>query len=334
MDLIGEDFVVTIALFVLVVFSIVGIAWGIFYPKLTKNYGRNQRMQTISMSRVQLADQRVRAASADRRKDIESNLKQLEEERKAGSKKKASLAARLGQAGLSITPQQYWMYSAISGVVFFFGAMIGGLSILIAAGVGFVGFLGVPHLWLARKRKKRLDKFVAEFPNAVDVIVRGIKTGLPLADCLSIAASETAEPVRSEFKRLVDEQAMGLPLGSVVPRLHERVPIAETNFFAIVIAIQTQVGGSLAETLGNLSRVLRARAQMKSKIGAMSMEAKASAAIIGAMPFLIAFMTYLTSPDYIMVLFTNPIGNIVLAAALGWMGLGIIMMRGMINFEI
>ena len=178
-----------------------------------------------------------------------------------------------------------------------------------------------------------MKAFIREFPNAVDVIVRGIRTGLPLGDCISIAANETAEPVRSEFQRLVDEQAMGLPLAAVVPRLHDRVPIAETNFFAIVIAIQSQAGGSLSEALGNLSKVLRARAQMKEKISAMSMEAKASGGIIGTIPFVIAFANYLVSPEYMMPLFETDLGNIVLAGALFWMSCGVFMMKSMINFD-
>jgi len=334
MDFVTDDLIFTIALFALVVFAVLGIAWGLFYPKLSKDHRRRQRMETISISRVHLADKRIKAASADRRKDLETSLKKIEEAQKQGAKKKQTLSARLVQAGLEIKPRTFWFYSMICGAFCFLGALIGGMSLLVSLGIGIVGLIGLPNLWLARKRKKRMNKFIAEFPNAIDVIVRGIRTGLPLGDCIVIASSETAEPVRSEFKRLVDEQAMGLPLSAVVPRLHERVPIAETNFFAIVIAIQAQAGGSLSEALGNLSRVLRSRAQMKEKISAMSMEAKASAAIIAAMPFIIAFMTYLTSPDYIMVMFTHPMGHMVMAATFVWMAIGIIMMRSMINFDI
>ena len=333
MAVIGDNLILAIALFVLVVFSIIGIAWGLFYPKLSKTHARDQRMQAISMNRMQLSDG-GKAGASDRRKSIEENLKNLEKAQAEGRKKKATLEARLMQAGLQMKPKQFWLYSVASGFVCMLLAMAFGLMMPVAIGVGIVGLLGLPNLWLSRRRKKRLDQFIAEFPNAVDVIVRGIRTGLPLGDCFAIAASETAEPVKSEFKRLMDEQAMGLPLATVVPRMHERVPIAETNFFAIVIAIQAQAGGSLSEALGNLSRVLRSRAQMKAKISAMSMEARASAAIIGAMPFIIGFMTYLTSPDYIIVMFEKPLGMIVLGAALGWMGAGIMMMRGMINFEV
>lgn len=333
MEFIGNDLIFTIALFVLVVFAVLGVAWGLFYPRLSKTFNRDQRIQAVAMSRVQIADKRLKAGNLDRRKDIEANLKQIENAQKKGKERKQSLKARLIQAGFTMTPKQFWLYSAVSGCVFFLGGLAGGMSMLVAIGLGLVGFLGVPHFWLARKRKKRMEKFIKEFPNAVDVIVRGIRTGLPLADCLVIAATETAEPVRSEFKRLIDEQAMGLPLAKVVPRLHQRVPLPETNFFAIVIAIQTQAGGSLSEALGNLSRVLRARAHMKEKVSAMSMEAKASAVIIGAMPFVIAFMLYLTQKTFILVMFEEPMGQMLLACTLAWMGIGIFVMRQMINFD-
>ncbi|WP_316858833.1 type II secretion system F family protein [uncultured Cohaesibacter sp.] len=334
MDFISSDLIFTIALFLLVVFAVLGIAWGLFYPKLSKNYSRDQRMQAVALSRVQISDKRMRAASADRRKDIEANLKQMENQQKKGKNKKQSLSSRLDQAGLTITTRQFWIYSMISGAVCFLGALLGGLNTIVALGVGIVGLVGLPHFWVARKRKKRLQRFIAEFPNAVDVIVRGIKTGLPLGDCLVIAASETSEPVRSEFRRLVDEQAMGLPLAKVVPRLHQRIPLPETNFFAIVIIIQTQAGGSLSEALGNLSRVLRARAQMKEKVSAMSMEAKASAAIIGAMPFVIAFLIYLTNSSFIMIMFEETMGLMMLGAALAWMLIGVLVMKTMISFDI
>ncbi|MCT4655811.1 MAG: type II secretion system F family protein [Cohaesibacter sp.] len=334
MDLVSSNTAIVIALSILVVFSVIGIAWGLFYPKLSKNHSRDQRMSAIQMSRVQLADSKLKKASADRRKDIEENLKQIEEKENQTKKKKLTLTARLAQAGLEITPKQYLVYCAFSGLFFFLAALVGGMGPVLSAGIGIVGAVGIPNLWLARRRKKRLAKFIAEFPSAIDVIVRGVKTGLPLGDCIAIAATETAEPVAGEFKRLVDEQAMGLPLAAVLPRMHERVPISETNFLAIVIAIQAEAGGSLSEALGNLSRVLRARAQMKEKISAMSMEAKASAAIIGAMPFIIGLMTYFTSPDYISVLFTNEVGWLALGGTLFWMSLGVMMMKNMINFDI
>ena len=129
---------------------------------------------------------------------------------------------------------------------------------------------------------RRMKKFIVEFPNAVDVIIRGVKAGLPLGDCIRVIAAEAAEPVRSEFRRIVEAQAIGLSVAEAVEKLHDSVPIAEANFFSIVINLQSKSGGNLSEALGNLSRVLRDRKKMALKIKAMSSEAKTSAGIIGA----------------------------------------------------
>jgi tight adherence protein B len=173
-----------------------------------------------------------------------------------------------------------------------------------------------------------------EFPNAIDVIVRGVKAGLPLGDCMNIIASEASEPVRSEFRNIVDAQALGLSLGEAVERIVESVPVAEAKFFSIVINIQQKAGGNLSETLGNLSRVLRDRKRMRVKINAMSMEAKSSASIIGALPFVVACMVYLTSPAYIELLWKTHAGQLALFGCAFWMSVGIMMMRKMINFDI
>jgi tight adherence protein B len=166
------------------------------------------------------------------------------------------------------------------------------------------------------------------------VIVRGVKAGLPLADCLRIISLEAQEPVRSEFKLVLEDQTLGLPVDQAVQRLFERVPLAEANFFAIVISLQSQTGGSLSEALANLSKVLRERKKMKAKIKAVSSEAKASAGIIGSLPLLVAGLLYLTSPAYISLLFTTSVGHMVIAASAVWMLMGTLVMRKMINFDI
>jgi tight adherence protein B len=193
--------------------------------------------------------------------------------------------------------------------------------------------LGVPRWVVNFLRKRRMAKFLDEFANASDVIVRGVKAGLPLNDCIKIIANEAAEPVRSEFRHIVETQALGVPLADAVAKLPERVPVPEANFFAIVVAVQARAGGNLSEALGNLSRVLRDRRKMKGKIGAMSMEAKASAAIIGALPIVVMILVYITSPNYIMLLFTEQLGNVILGASAVWMTMGILVMRRMINFD-
>jgi tight adherence protein B len=163
--------------------------------------------------------------------------------------------------------------------------------------------------------------------------VRGIKSGLPLVDCVKIVAAEAQEPVKSEFKAVVEDQALGLPLDEAVQRLPERMPVADANFFAIVIAIQSRTGGSLSEALGNLSKILRERKKMKAKVKAMSAEAKASGGIIGTLPVVVASLVYLTSPDYISLLWTTDIGKMALAGSALWMSIGVFTMKKMINFD-
>jgi tight adherence protein B len=148
----------------------------------------------------------------------------------------------------------------------------------------FVCGLGLPRFILSRVIKRRQAKFLIEFANAIDIIVRGVKSGLPLSDCLQIIAAEAPEPVRGEFVDLVEQQKVGVPLSRAFERMSERMPLQEVNFFAIVIAIQAQTGGSLAEALGNLSSVLRDRYRLQAKVRAFSAEAKASAMIIGSLP--------------------------------------------------
>ena len=171
------------------------------------------------------------------------------------------------------------------------------------------------------------------FPSALDIIVRGVRAGLPLGDTLRIIASEAQEPVRSEFRRVVESQSIGLSVPEAVTKLALRVPTVETSFFAIVLEIQGKAGGNLSEAIGNLSKTLRERKKMKGKIAAMSMEALASAAIVGAVPFLVSGALYAISPDYMILLFTTYHGRMILIAGLGWMSIGVMMMKKMISFD-
>jgi tight adherence protein B len=206
-------------------------------------------------------------------------------------------------------------------------------GLLAALGIGFAMGCGMP-LWLLKFLKKRREaKFLQAFPDAVDVIVRGIKAGLPLLDCLRIITTDATEPVKSEFRAIVETQTIGIPLGEACGKLYERIPVAEANFFGIVIAIQQKAGGNLSEALGNLSRVLRDRKKMKAKIQAMSMEAKASAMIIACLPLAVMILVYITSPDYISLLWTHPMGRMMMAASAAWMTMGVLVMRKMINFD-
>lgn len=278
------------------------------------------------------------AASEDerRRRLVEKSLSELDAKQKARARRstRPTLIGRLRQAGLGWSTSGYFLVCAMAGTAAYaiaLGAF--GLGLVPAAGFGSGAALLLPHLYVARRRARRLATFASEFPNALDIIVRGVRAGLPLADCLRIIGAEAQEPVSGEFRSIVHDQTFGIPLDEAVERMAERVPLSESSFFAIVIAIQSRTGGNLSEALGNLSKVLRDRKQMKAKIKAMSAEAKASAGIIGSMPVAVAVLLYFSSPDYIALLFTTPAGNIVLAGSGLWMLLGILVMRKMINFN-
>ena len=192
---------------------------------------------------------------------------------------------------------------------------------------------GLPRFILARMTKRRQAKFLLEFANAIDIIVRGIKSGLAFSDCMQIVATESPEPVRSEFANLIEQQKVGVPLAEAFERMYERMPLQEVKFFAIVIAIQNQIGGNLAEVLSNLAQVLRDRYRLQAKVRAFSAEAKASAMILGALPPLIITAIFFTSPDYILILWHNKLGNLMLIFSAIWMVVGIFVMRKMINFD-
>jgi tight adherence protein B len=199
--------------------------------------------------------------------------------------------------------------------------------------IGFASFFGLPRWILGFLRDQRQKKFAQQMADAVDVIVRGVKSGLPLNQCLKIIASESPEPVRGEFARVVDGQTMGVPLDQNLQKLFERMPLPEVNFFNIVLIIQQKAGGNLSEALGNLSQVLRSRRLLKEKIKALSSEAKASAGIIGSLPIIVMGLVYLTRPPYILILFTTDPGRIILFGSALMMGTGIMVMRNMINFK-
>ena len=266
---------------------------------------------------------------AMRKKQIADGLRGLENK----GRKRVNLENRIEQAGLNITRRQFLVGSVLLGALLgAFGYVKSG-SPLLALLVGVMGTIGLPQLILARLRVRRKNKFVANFPDAIDIIVRGIKSGLPLGDTFRIAATESAEPVKSEFRRVVESLSLGLTLPEAVERMAKRVPITETNFFSIAIAIQGKSGGNLSEAIGNLSRVLRERKKMRGKISAMSMEAKASAVIIGAVPFLVVGALYVSSPHYVSLLWTTSHGRMISMIALCWMAIGVAMMKKMIAFD-
>src|SRR6202012_1738045 len=193
-----------------------------------------------------------------------------------------TLPIRLTQAGLNWEPRKFMIVSGILAAVAFAGVMLAGGGFLGAIGLAFAAGLGLPRWALGFLKRRREKAFLKALPDAVDVIVRGIKAGLPLFESLKVVAADSPEPLRSEFLAIIETQAIGMPLGEACARLFDRMPVPEANFFGIVIVIQQKSGGNLSEALGNLSKVLRDRKKMAEKIQAMSMEAKASAGIIGS----------------------------------------------------
>ena len=272
----------------------------------------------------------------ERRRQISDQLKEAERRER---KTRLTLRARMLYAGLEPDEKRFWIISAVLGAVAFFalilllGKMPFALRLLVAAGGAFAATYGLPRWALGFMAKRRVAKFRAEFPNAMDIIVRGIKSGLPVNDGLKLVAKECSAPLGPEFQRLVENVAIGMSLEQALDKMSEHVPAPELRFFAIVIAIQQKSGGNLSEALGNLSTVLRARKMMREKIKALSSEAIASASIIGCLPPGVALMIFITRPDYISIMFTNVIGNLMLMGGAVWMGLGILMMRKMINFK-
>jgi tight adherence protein B len=240
---------------------------------------------------------------------------------------------RLVQAGLTWSTRRFLITAGALGAVVFGITLIFGLGLLPALGMAFAAGAGLPFWTLSLLKKRRENRFLRAFPDAVDVIVRGIKAGLPLLDSLKLIAAEAEEPVRSEFRSIIETQTIGIPIGEACLKLYEHMPLPEANFFGIVISIQQRAGGNLSEALGNLSRVLRDRKKMKAKINAMSMEAKASASIIGALPIAVMTLVWITSPQYIELLWTASLGRMMLAGSAVWMSMGVLVMRKMINFD-
>ena len=306
-----------------------GLYYAVVDPLVSGN-SKAEKRQAALRSRTPAVVAARANDGAKRRKQVADSLKELDARAKS---KKLTFEAKMAQAGLSWTKRNYAISSCLAGAL----ALLVGVFVLnnplLGVGLAVVFGLGLPSWLLNYLRKRRIKKFLAEFPSAVDMIVRGIKAGIPLGDCLRNIANEAAEPVRTEFRVIVEAQAMGLTVAEAVERIIDRVPTPEANFFSIVINIQAKAGGNLAEALANLSNVLRDRKKMRGKIKAMSSEAKASAGIIGALPPLVAFFVYVTSPAYISLLFVTSTGHFVLGGCALWMGTGIFIMKKMINFD-
>ncbi|MCE1236382.1 MAG: type II secretion system F family protein [Hyphomicrobiales bacterium] len=324
-----------LAMVVLFALSAGGVAYTLLFDKVSDGDVYAKRMERIVASPEDKASDNAAASSARTKRSLQSALKEFEERQKAKNDKTAKppLSLRLIQAGLSWNRKTYILFSIGLAVGVGVATFLLSGQPLVALGGLVIGGLGLPSWVIDRLRKRRQKAFIAELPTAIDLIVRGVRSGLPLGDCLRMISTETKEPLKSEFRVIMEAQQMGVPVGEACLKLYERMPLQEANFFGIVIAIQQKAGGNLSEALGNLANVLRERTKMRQKISAMSMEAKSSAAIIGSLPFVVGGLVYLTSPSYIKILFATTSGNLILIGGGLYMALGVLVMRQMINFD-
>ncbi len=319
----------TLALAFLATTAVGGISWVFLYPMLSGE--RKAEHRRASIAKAEPAARNVDKNQRSRREQVEGSLKDLEARRQ--KEKRIPLSSRITQAGLTWTTQKFMVASGVLAAASFAAAMLAGGGLLAAVGLAFAAGFGLPRWALSHLKKRREKAFLKALPDAVDVIVRGIKAGLPLFESIKVVAADAPEPLKGEFLAIIETQAIGMPLGDACARLYERMPVPEANFFGIVIAIQQKSGGNLSEALGNLSKVLRDRKKMAEKIQAMSMEAKASAGIIGSLPPIVMLLVYLSTPDYISLLWTHPTGQLMLVGCVIWMSIGIFVMKRMINFD-
>ena len=275
-------------------------------------------------------------AAEQRRKNIQEQLRELEgrENDNPFILSNPAIMRAFQEAGIDWPVSWYWWMSGGFAVATGLLGLSLGIDLLITGLLGIAAGLGGPQFYLQRTRRNRYRDFIKELPNAIDMIVRGTRAGLPLSACIQIVADEAREPVAGEFRRVVDIQSFGVPFAAAFSRMPKRINIPEARFLSIAISIQQESGGSLSETLENLARVLRGRAMMQGKVKALSSEAKTSAGIIGALPVLLSLGLYFLAPDYIGLLIEDPRGNIAIGASAVWMLIGVFVMRTMINFKI
>jgi tight adherence protein B len=328
-----------IAFIVTVVLAVGGIVSAVILPLLANNPAQD-RLKAISSDGPKrtsgLTGFRARFAEDTkdtRRKQIQESLSQVADREKQ-RKRRVTLAMSLRQAGLDITVRNFWMFSAGFGLFAGILAKGFGAPLYLAGALAFVGALGLPRWVVSFLKKRRQNIFMNDFADAIDVMVRGLKSGLPVSEAMKIIATESGPPVGPEFLEVVEGQRVGITIDQGIERMVERIPLPEVNFLAIVMTIQSKTGGNLSEALGNLSRVLRDRKRMKQKVRAVSQEAKSSAAIIGSLPFIIMGALTMLNPNYLKPLIDTHTGNIIIVCSITWMSIGVLVMRKMINFQI
>jgi tight adherence protein B len=336
MELYGQD-LTQIAFVFMVAVAVGGLALAVLFPMFA-GAAASKRIQSVTSNvrtpvRQSLRSRLMEDPKDSRRKQIQESLNQLNEREKQ-RKKRINLRTMIAQTGLDLSIKTFWLLSFVLGVILAIVTFVFGSPWYVSVGAGLVGFLGFPRWFIKYLRTRRQNVFLNDFADAIDVMVRGLKSGLPVTDAMRVISTESGPPVGPEFMEIVEGQRVGISIDQGVERMVERMPLPEVNFLAIVMAIQTKTGGNLSEALGNLSKVLRDRKKMKAKIRAMSQEAKSSAAIIGSLPFIIMGALTMLNPNYMNPLFYTSTGNMILIASAVWMTTGVLVMKKMINIDI
>lgn len=314
-----------------VTFAVALIA--VFMPSVADSGRSAKRRRMISASNPDKAGSARKVRGKEERRKMVADALKFQDEKQKGRTKNVPLRKQLLHAGWNLDVKAFWLLSALIGLVVGALVFVAGLSPIMAIGPALCSAYLIPRFLLNRSKKKREKMFLLEFPNAIDTIVRGIRSGLPLNDSIQVVAQDAKEPVCSEFKLVLEEQRLGQTSAEAVEKMFDRMPIAEVNFFSVVISVQQKSGGNLAEALSNLSSVLRNRKRMREKIKAMASEARSSAMIIGALPLCVMALLSVTSPDYLVPLFTTTPGHIALGIAIVMMSLGLFIMNKMVNFD-
>ena len=310
---------------------------GLLYALL--QYGGGAQPQSRQMAIITGQQNAARKSTVDnantRRANLAKRLKAQSEDEKSAKAKKESLSLLMVQAGFpQASRAAFWGWACASCATFLLlGFMLNQSGIMLVL-FAVTGLLGFPKFVLRFCAKRRQKKFMDDFADGLEAMVRLLKAGMPVGEAVAMVAREFTGPLGEEMSRMYDEQKIGITLAESALSAANRMPLAEMQMFATGIAIQQQTGSSLSEVLTNLSKLIRARFRLKRKVTALSAEAKASALIIGSLPVLVATGLYLINPNYMIVLFTTTTGKILVGCAVGWMSIGVLVMRQMINFRI
>lgn len=306
------------------------VAYAILSPKIADETVSSQRLAKLTKEGAAVSARAV--VDRRRRKAIAHNLEDLEDEEK--KRKNLPIEVLIKQAGLDWTSQRYYLMMAAGVVITSIAVYMLSMSLLATAVATLIAPLIWPKMYVSRAREKRINKFLEQFPTGLDIIIRGLKAGLPIRACLQTIATEAEEPMRSEFQAVMQAQGLGLTVADAVARMRYTVPSAETNFFITLIEVQQSAGSNLAETLATLSSMMRGRKQMREKIKSLAAEPKLSAYIIGAVPLVVITAIYFISPDYLEPLLFTTMGHLVIGGCIIWASMGALIMNMIMKVKI